>query len=171
MITVTVPYPGAAPEEVEEGVCMRIEEEVHAINGVKRVTSTAVEGMGAVTIQLDRDANSQKVLDDVKTRVNAISTFPELAEKPIIDEILMRSQVINVAISGDADEVVLKRLGEQVRDEISALPGVSQVALASSRAYEVSIEITESNLQRYGLSFDEVAQAVRSSSLDLSAGR
>ena len=170
MITVTVPYPGAAPEEVEEGVCMRIEEEVHAINGVKRVTSTAVEGMGAVTIQLDRDANSQKVLDDVKTRVNAISTFPELAEKPIIDEILMRSQVINVAISGDADEVVLKRLGEQVRDEISALPGVSQVALASSRAYEVSIEITESNLQRYGLSFDEVAQAVRSSSLDLSAG-
>ena len=170
MITVSVPYPGAAPEEVEEAICMRIEEEVHAIDGVKRVTSSAVEGAGAVTLELQRDAEADRVLDEVKTRVNAISTFPVLAEKPIIEEILMRTQVINVAISGQADEGVLKRLGEQVRDEISALEGVSQVVLASARPYEVSIEIPESTLQRYGLTFDDLALAVRSSSLDLSAG-
>lgn len=170
MITVSVPYPGAAPEEVEEAICVRIEEEVHAIDGVKRVTSSAIEGMGAVTIELQRDAVASRVLDDVKTRVNAINTFPELAERPIIEELLMRAQVINVAVSGQADEQVLKRLGEQVRDEISAIEGVSQVTLASARPYEVSIEISEANLQRYGLSFDDLAQAVRASSLDLSAG-
>jgi len=170
MITVTVPYPGAAPEEVEEGICKRIEEEVHALDGVKRVTSTATEGTGTVVVELQRDADANRVLDDVKTRVNAINTFPELAERPIIEELLMRAQVINVAISGQAEEGVLKRLGERVRDEISEIDGVSQVLLASARPYEVSIEIPEGALQRWGLDFDDLSRAVRASSLDLSAG-
>ena len=170
IISISVPYPGAAPEEVEEAICTRIEEEVHALDGVKKVTSRASEGVGTVSVQLQKGADLRRVLDDVKTRVNAISTFPELAEKPIIEEIVMRTQVINVAISGEASETVLKRLGEQVRDEISALEGISQVVLASSRPYEVSIEISEQNLQRYGLTFDDLAQAIRASSLDLSGG-
>ncbi len=127
LVTVTVPYPGAAPEEVEEAICVRIEEEVHAIEGVKRVTSTAVENVGTVAIELMRGSDSRSVLDDIKTHINAISTFPELAEKPIIGEVVMRSQVINVAISGDADELTLKRLGEKVRDELNRLPNISQV--------------------------------------------
>jgi multidrug efflux pump subunit AcrB len=170
MVTVTVPYPGAAPEEVEEAICVRIEEEVHALDGVKRVTSTATEGLGSVTVELQRDADARRVLDDIETRVNAIHTFPELAEKPVIEEIVMRTQVINVAISGQADEAVLKRLGEQVRDELSAIAGISQVTLASSRPYEVSIEVSEQTLQRHGLTFSDLAQAVRASSLDLSGG-
>ncbi|MFT7667995.1 MAG: multidrug efflux pump subunit AcrB [Planctomycetota bacterium] len=170
MISVTVPFPGAAPEEVEQAICIRIEEEVHAIDGVKRVTSTAVEGYGAVTIQLQRGAEASTVMDMVKTRVNAISTFPELAEQPIIEEILMRKQVINVAISGHTDEGSLKRIGEQVRDELSAIDGISQVSLVSARPYEISIEVSESTLRRYGMTFDDLANAVRSSSLDLSAG-
>jgi len=170
MITITVPYPGAAPEEIEEAICVRLEEEVHALDGVKKVTSTATEGVGAVTVEVQRGADARRVLDDVKTRVNAIHTFPELAEKPIIEEIVMRAQVVNIAISGEVSERVLKHLGEKVRDEIIALPGISQVQLASSRPYEISIEISESALQRYGLTFDDVAHAVRASSLDLSGG-
>ena len=170
MVTVTVPYPGAAPEEVEEAICVRIEEEVHALEGVKRVTSTATEGVGTVTVELQRGADPRRVLDDVKTRVNAIHTFPELAERPVIEEIVMRTQVINVAISGPAEEAVLKRLGEQVRDELSAVEGISQVTLASSRPYELSIEVSEDALRRHGLSISDLSRAVRTSSLDLSGG-
>jgi multidrug efflux pump subunit AcrB len=170
LVTVTVPYPGAAPEEVEEAICVRIEEEVHAIEGVKRVTSTAVENVGTVAIELMRGSDSRSVLDDIKTHINAISTFPELAEKPIIGEVVMRSQVINVAISGDADELTLKRLGEKVRDELNSLPNISQVELSSVRPYEISIEVSETALQRHGLTFDQVAKAVRQGSLDLSGG-
>ncbi len=170
LITVSVPYPGAAPEEVEEAICVRIEEEVHAIDGVKRITSSATEGLGVVTIEVLANGDASEVLDEVKTRVNAIATFPELAEKPIIQEILMRSQVINVAVSGDASEATLKHLGEKVRDELNALPEVSQVVLTGARPYEISIEVSEVELQRFGLSFELIAQAVRKSSLDLSGG-
>ena len=170
MITVTVAYPGAAPEEIEEAICVRIEEEVHALDGVKRVLSSATEGAGTVTVEVQQGADTRRVLDDVKTRVNAIHTFPELAERPVIEEIVMRTQVINVAISGAAEERTLKRLGERVRDEVNALEGISQVVLASTRPDEVSVEVSEGALQRYGLTFSDLANAVRSSSLDLSGG-
>ncbi|MCB9915254.1 MAG: efflux RND transporter permease subunit [Planctomycetes bacterium] len=170
MISVSVVYPGAAPEEVEEAICVRIEEEVHALDGVKRVTSTAGEGVGTVMVEVLEDADVRKVLDDVTTRVNSISTFPELAERPIVQELLMRSPVINVALSGDVEEHALKHLGERLRDDISALDGVSQVELTSTRPYEISIELSEEALRRHGLTFDAVAQAVRRGSLDLSGG-
>ncbi len=170
LVTVTVPYPGAAPEEVEAAICVRIEEEIHALDGVKRVTSTAVEGAGTVAIELMRDADARVVLDDIETHINAISTFPELSERPIIQEVVMRKQVINVAVSGDADEVTLKHIGERIRDDINGLPGISQVVLASARPYEISVEVSEEALQRLGLTFAEVARAVRGSSLDLSGG-
>jgi len=170
MISVSVAYPGAAPEEVEESICVRIEEEVHNLDGVKKVTSTASENAGTVTIEVLPGYDVRKVLDDVKTRVDAIETFPENAEKPVIQELLMRNQVIFVAISGEASETSLKRLGEKVRDEINTIEGISQVQLASARPYEISIEVSEDALRRYGLSFDDVALAVRRGSLDLSGG-
>ena len=169
-ISITVPYPGAAPEEVEEAICTRIEEEVHALDDVKRVTSVASEGVGTVLVELDRNAVASKVMDDVTTRVNAISTFPDLAEKPVIEELTMRQQVINVGISGQVAEHTLTNLGEEIRDEISELEGVSQVRLASSRPFEISIEISEEALQRFGLTFDDLARSVQLGSLDLSGG-
>jgi multidrug efflux pump subunit AcrB len=169
-ITITVPYPGAAPEEVEEAICSRVEEEIYSLDGVKKVTSSAMEGTGVISVQLKQNADSRRVLDDVKTRVNAINTFPELAEKPIIEEIVMRYQVINVAISGKASEQVLKSLGERVRDEIVNIEGISQVQLASTRPNEISIEISELDLQRYGLTFEDLSRAIQQSSLDLSGG-
>ncbi len=170
MITVTVPYLGAAPEEVEEAVCARIEERVADLETVKKVRSTAAEGVGTVTIELLEGVNTREALDDVKARVDAIDTFPDETEKPIIQEAIIRRQVMSIAISGDADERTLRRLGEQVRDEVSALPDITQVELAAARPYEISIEISEQALRRHGLTFDRVAQAVRRSSLDLPGG-
>ena len=170
LITVQVPYPGAAPEEVEEGICVRIEEDVHSIEGIKKITSTASEGRGTVTIEVLPGEDARRILDDVKTRVDAIEAFPEEAEKPIIQELLLRRQVITVAVSGDADETTLKRLAESVRDGLNGLEQISQVNLSGARAYEISIELSEESLRRYDLSFEDVAAAVRRSSLDLSGG-
>jgi len=170
MVTVQVPYPGAAPAEVEESICVRIEEEVHTIEGVKRVTSSASEGIGTVTLELLPEEDARRVLDDVKVRVDAIDSFPEEAEKPVVQELLMRAQVINLAVAGDIGEAALKRVAEGVRDALNRDPAISQVQLASARPYEISIEVSEEALRRHGLSFDDVANAVRRSSLDLSGG-
>lgn len=169
-ISITVEYPGAAPEEVEEGVCVRIEEAIYGLDGIKRVTSTALEGVGTTIVEVLGGHEPRKVLDDIKTRVDAIDTFPKDAEQPEIKELIIRNQVISVGIAGKAEEKSLKRIGEQLRDEISNLSGITQVELVSTRPYEISIEVSEAVLRRYGLTFDEVARAVRQSSLDLPGG-
>ena len=95
-ITISVPYLGAAPEEVEEAVCVRIEEQIQGINGIKKITSKASEGSGSITIELLEGADIRTVLDEVKARVDAIETFPEEIESPVIQEVLIRQQVINI---------------------------------------------------------------------------
>ena len=170
IVNVQVTYLGAAPEEVEEGVCIKIEEAIQGLDGIKKITSTAREGLGTVTVELELGAELGRVVDDIKARVDAIETFPEETEKPVVREVTNRRQVISVAIWGDADERTLRHLGDQVRDEINALPGITQVELANARPYEISIEISESNLRRHGLTFDYVAGAVRQASLDLPGG-
>ena len=169
-ISVSVPYPGATPSEVEESIATKIEEAVQGVDGIDRLTSSSNEGVGTVMIEVEDGADVRTVLDDVKTRVDAIDTFPEDAEKPVIQEVLIRRQVLNVAIAADADERSLRELGERVRDEITQLPSVSQADLVNVRPYEISIEVGERDLQRHGLTFDQVADAVRRSSLDLPGG-
>jgi multidrug efflux pump subunit AcrB len=170
LISISVAYPGAGPEEIEKGVVIRVEEAVQDIEGVKRVTSTSVENAGSVMIELETGVRAKEVIDHVKTRVDAIDTFPEHAEKPVIQEIEMRMHVVNVAVSGDADEGSLKRVAERVRDEIAALRDVSLVSIANARPYEVSIEVSEAALRRHGLTFDEVAAAIRRASVELPGG-
>lgn len=170
MIQVSVLYPGAAPEEVEEGICVRIEEALQGVEGIKRMRSTATESMGTVIVEVQPGYDTRELLDDVKNRVDAIDTFPEETEKPVIQESIVRYQVINVAVSGDADERTIKALTERVREELLDLPGISQVELANVRPYEISIEVSEQALRRYNLTFDEVVQAVRRSSFDLPGG-
>jgi multidrug efflux pump subunit AcrB len=170
IITVTVPYLGAAPEEVEAGVCVRIEEALQGLDGIKRVTSIAAEGTGTVLVEVELGADSRRVLDDVKSRVDAIDTLPEETEKPVVQELTNRQDVINLAVWGQADERTLKQLAQRVRDELAAQPGISQVEITNARPYEISIEVSESGLRRHGLSFDFVTRAVRRSSLDLPGG-
>jgi len=170
MISITVPYLGAAPEEVEEAVCIPIEEEVQSLEGIKRITSRASEGLGTVMLELEPSADMRTLLDDVKARIDAIETFPEETEKPVIQELLNRRQVVSVAVSGDTDEKTLKVLSERFRDEILLLPGITQATISSIRPYEISIEVSEQDLRRFDLTFDEVARAIRRSSLDLPGG-
>ncbi len=170
MIRITVEYLGAAPEETEEGVCIRIEEEIEGIDGIDKIRSSALEGACAVIVELLSGADQAQVLDDVKARVDAIDTFPDETEKPVISEVTLRRAVADVAISGDVDERALKALVERVRDEILALPGITQTEARLVRPFEISIEVSEESLRRHGLRFDDVVQAVRSSSLDLPGG-
>jgi multidrug efflux pump subunit AcrB len=171
LIKISVPYPGAAPEEVEEGVVVRVEEAIQAVDGIDDIRSTAAENVAAIIVEIMDGADLEKVMNDIKSKVDAIDTFPLEAEEPIIEEVIRRTQVIEVAVSGNADERTLKYLGERVRDDLSNLPEITQVQLVSARPYEISIEISEHNLRKYGLTFDEVATAVRRFSLDLPGGR
>ena len=116
------------------------------------------------------DAQLGRVLDDVKNQVDAITNFPGEIEEPIVSRLVLRKQVIYVSLSGEVGELPLKRLAEQVRDELTGLPEVTQVELEAVRPYEISVEVSEDTLRRYGLSFDQVADAIRTSSLDLPAG-
>jgi multidrug efflux pump subunit AcrB len=170
LIAVSVPYPGAAPEEVEEGIAVPIEEAIQGVEGIRKLTSSSAEGVGTVTVEVETGYDLRVVLDEVKNRVDALDTLPVEAEKPVIREVLIRRQVLTVAVSGEADEPTLKRLGERVRDDIAALPGITQVELVATRPYEISIEVSEDALRRYGMQFDDVARAVRQSSLDLPGG-
>ena len=151
MISVSVRYLGAAPEEVEEGVTIRVEEAIQDLEGIKQITSTSAEGVGTIMAELEQGTDSRELLDDIKARVDAIDTFPEETEKPVISELTNRRQVMDVAVSGDVDEVTLKAIGQRVRDELTTIQGISQVELVASRPYEVSIEVSEKALRRYGL--------------------
>ncbi|MDC3358523.1 efflux RND transporter permease subunit [Pseudomonadales bacterium] len=170
IINVTVAYLGAAPEEVEQGVCIRVEEELEGIDGIEKISSAAYEGACRVTIELFEDADSSLALDEVKSRIDAIITFPVETEKPVISLLSPVRPVMELSITGPNDEKMLKVLGQQVRDEIAALPGVTQVSLQNTRSYEISIEVSEASLQRNGLSFQQVAQIIRVRSLDLPGG-
>lgn len=170
VITIGVPYLGASPEQSEEAVCIRIEEQIDGIDGIERIRSTGAEGACAVTVELFDDADESAVLDEVKNRVDAIDTFPEETEKPVISTVTMKWPVMDLALTGSEDERTLKVFGQRVRDEIAALPGITQVVLSNTRPYEISIELSEESLRRHGLSFGQVANAVRQSSLDLPGG-
>ena len=170
MVTVTVPYRGASPAEVEEGVCLRVEEAIAAVDGIKRLYSTASEGAGMITLELEEYADPSEVLDDVKAEVDRIITFPVETEKAIISEIKTRYEVITLVLYGDVTEKALKELAENVRRDLTAMSNITQVYIAGIRSYEISIEISEENMRRYGLSFDKVARAVRGSSLDIPGG-
>ena len=169
-ISIQVPYLGAAPEEVESGVVVRIEEAVQNIDGVQQIVSTASEGSASVIVELEQGADAQRVLDEVTNNVQAITTFPVETEKPLIRELVTRNQVTDVAIAGAADVAALKSIAEIVRDGLVALPEVGQVEIVSVPPYEISIEVSEVALRRHRLTFDQVANAVRRSSLDLPGG-
>ena len=170
MIQVMVPYLGAAPEEVEEGVCIRIEEAIEGSEGIEHINSSASEGACMVTVQLFEFYDTNRALNDIKSKVDGINTFPAEIEKPVVSAMAMRGGVLDIAIHGDADESTLKHIGQELREDIAALDGVSQVELAYTRPYEISIEVSEQTLRRYGLTLSQVASAVSRSSLDMPGG-
>jgi len=170
MIIVSVPYPGADPEEVEEGISRKIEEAIEGVEGIKLYTTESRENQGSANIEVKEDYDVNAVLDDVRTKINAISTFPVDAEKPVIYELTLKDPVIMLYLSGNMSERRLKEWSEQLKDEIQQLPPVSQVGIFGTREYEIGIEVSEQRLREYGLSFDQVSDAVRRSNLNLAGG-
>ena len=170
-VVVTVPFPGATPAEVEEGVTRRVEEAVLGIDGVKRVNSTASENVGRVVVETNDFADLQLVKDDIESAVDRLSDFPpENAEKPVVVAPKPTGGVVTLAVVGDVGAMALRRAAEDIERDLLTQPGVSLVSLEGDRDLEISIEVSEATLRRYDLTFAEVAGAVRQSSLDLAGG-
>jgi multidrug efflux pump subunit AcrB len=192
-INVQTPYPNATPEEVEKGVCVPIEEAIQELDGIERLTSISYEGVGFVNIEVTAGKDVRKVLNDVKSRVDAIQNFAESVEKPIISDVLIKNQVMSLAVTADTDERTLRALADAVRDDLLAYGGkapenalerlkntltnlllgearITQITLAGVRDHEISIEVSENTLKEFGLTFSQVADAVRATSIDLPGG-
>lgn len=189
VVSVSVPYPGATPEEVEKGVCIPIEEAIRDVEGIDIMRSTAANSIGVVYVEVSGESNVRDVLDDIKTRIDSIENFAENTESPLYEEVLIKNQVLTVAISADTDERTLRGYAEKIRDGILTYKppkpsnwlnkitssfrgsgGVSQVELSGLRKYEISIELSEDTMRAYGITFAAVADAVRASSIDLPGG-
>ncbi len=169
-ISVSVSYPGATPSEIEEGIVQRIEEAVEAVEGVKKITSTAREGQGTVNVELESSADISTALDEVKSEVDQIQTFPAEADEPSIRELTNRQVVLRVAVFGDVGERSLKETAQALEDRIADLDEVSYVQTSSVRDYQIFIDVPQERLRALGLSLPQVSQIVAASSLDSSAG-
>lgn len=170
MITIQVPFPGAAPQEVEQGVIIRIEDALDNTQGIKNIRSTAREGLGSISIEVENDYDIQEVMDEVRMRVDSITSFPAQIEPPNVYRTRMQRQIIWVSVYGDLDERARKLLAKEVRDELRSQPGISQVTVVGARDYEIAIEISEHDLQRYNLTFNDITTAIRGTSLDVPGG-
>ncbi|MBU0718518.1 MAG: efflux RND transporter permease subunit, partial [Planctomycetes bacterium] len=170
-VLVTVPYPGANPEDVERGVCIKIEQAVEGLPGVREVVAFAKDDRGEVYIAFDpATVSTGELLRRVQDRVSAITSFPEETDKPVIAEVIFREPVINIGVHGSAPERTIKHVAEEIRRHLLANWTISQVQLSGVRDYEVSIRLKEETLKRYSLTLQQVIDAISQSSLDLPAG-
>lgn len=170
MINISMPYPGAAPAEVEQQIVVRIEEAIADLPGIYQITSQSLEGMGQVNVQVIEGHDLRELLNDIKGRIDAINTFPPSAERPVVSQLIFRETLMWVALYGDVDRRQLKDWAYQIRDEMSLLEGVSEVQINGVKSDEVSIGVSEQTLRRYNLSFAELAEAVRGRSVNVPAG-
>lgn len=169
-VSVTVPYPGASPEEVEQGIVLAVEEAVRGLDGVDEVRSTAREGGGVVTVEMLLGADRRKVYQEVQQEVERITTFPEESEKPQVVLVSRRREVITLALHGHETERVLRKVGEQVRDLLLQDEGITQVELSGIREPEVIVSVSRDTLRKYGLTLSGLADHIAGSSLELPGG-
>ncbi len=170
-LTVSVVYAGATPEEIASSVTSRAEQAVQGLQGIERVRSVAVEGMGTLTIELDDFADAQTVADEVRSAIDSLVSFPpEGAEDPQISVTSIASNVIRLTVTGSVGEVALRRAAEELERSLLLLDEVSSVTLQGARSYEISIEVSQASLSKYGLTIDKIANAIRGASVNLSGG-
>ena len=170
IVSITVPYPGAAPEEVESGIVELIEDRIQDVDGIKKMTATAGEGIGTLLVEVERGYDATEISDKIKVRVDTIDNLPEEAEEPTVEELLIRNEVISLAIYGNADVKTLKEIAEFIRDELNVRESITQVDIKGVAEFEISIDVSEISLREYGLTFDDIVQAIRSSSVDIPGG-
>jgi multidrug efflux pump subunit AcrB len=170
IIQITVPYPGATPVEVENGVVLKVEEAIKDIEAIERLESTSNESVASITAHIFEGYDVLAVMDEVKSSVDAIISFPEQAERPIVKRLEHQSHALNVQLYGDLDERSMKELAEQIKQELMLDENISSIKINGARDFEISIEIPEHVLLQYQLTLSEVAEAIRRSSLDLPGG-
>ena len=170
-ISYSAPYPGAAPQEVEEGITIKIEEALETVQGLKRVITYSNRNFSNGWFEVDLDYEPQIVLEEVKSAIDSIASFPDGMERIKIEREKFRQEVLYISLYGDLTHGELKELGRKVHDEIQQLPLVSISNLSSGLNYEISIDVSKDKLREYGLSFRDVAQAVKNSSRNMSAGQ
>ena len=169
-INIQIAYPGASPEEMEEGVTIKIEEALTSIAGIDEITSTSSENSALINVSTLENYDIDEVYIDVKNAIDGINSFPVSAEKPIIFKQKQRSTAQWLAMTGDVDLKTLDLLSEEIKDDLLATSVISQVNINGINPLEISIEVSEQDLARYGITFDEVASAVRQNNRDISAG-
>ncbi len=170
MVTVSVAYPGASPEEVEQGIILVIEEAVRGLDGIKELTATAAEGHGSVRIELLSDADQQKVYQEIKQEIDRIRTFPDDAEESQVSLLARRREVLNIQLYGNTTEAALREAVEQVRDRLLQDPGITQIDLSGARDLEIHIDVPQEKLRAYGLTLDGIGSAIASASTEIPGG-
>ena len=170
LIFINMSYPGASPEEVEQGIVLKIEEAINDLDGIKRVESDALDSHARVMVEPQEGIDMNALLGDIKNRIDAIQHFPANAEKAIISQPELQFPALQLQLSGELDERSMKTLAEDIRRDLLTLPEVSAAEVVGARDYEISIEISESLLREYHLTLSDVAEVIARSSLDLPAG-
>ncbi len=170
-IIVAVPYPGATPDEVEESILLPIEDSVSGITGIKTITGTARENMGSLRIELENDADKDDVYDDVKSAVERLTTLPEEAEDPQIQQPRIRHEVLNLTIFGDAPARSMIEQAQMVRDSLLTHPDITQVDVEQPRGFEMTLEISSKALQQHALTLNQVSRIISQATLDLPGGK
>jgi multidrug efflux pump subunit AcrB len=170
IVNISMSYPGASPEEVEQGIILAMEEEIRSLENIERVTSTANEGSASVRVELLSGVNPDKSLQEIKNGIDRITSFPDDVERPIVSLVSRRREVLRLALYGDLDEYSLFGLAETVREDLIRLPQINQVELGGTRAPELAIEVPQHVLRAHNLTLEEVADTVRKAAVDIPAG-
>ncbi len=169
-VTVTVAYPGASPEEVEQGIVLVIEEAVRSLEGIKELTATAAEGRATVNIELLADSDQQKSYQEIKQEIDRIRTFPEDAEEPQVSLLTRRREVLNIQLYGNTSEAALREAAEQVRDRLLQDPGITQIDFSGARALEIHVDVPQEKLRAYNLTLDEIGRIIDAASTEIPGG-
>ena len=170
IVNITVPYPGASPEEVERGIILAVEEAIQSLEGIKEMSASAKEGVGTLRVEILEGENIQRLAQEIQNEVDRISSFPEEAEDPVVVIAQRRRYVVSLALHGDQSEWILREEAEDIRDRLLQDPEISQVELEGVRNYEISIELSQETLRTYNLTLEEVARRIGRASVELPGG-
>ncbi|MCK4742283.1 MAG: efflux RND transporter permease subunit [Sulfuriflexus sp.] len=169
-VKVTVPYPGASPSEVEEGICNRLEDITDGISFMEEQRCEARDNIGILTLDMQEEGNIQQFLNDVNAAVDSVTDFPDNAEEPIVEELGRTKPVVSVAINAQLTQPELKALAEYYRDRLLALPEVPIVTISGFSTHQLSVLIKPESLRQYQLSIEDIANRIKSQSMDMPAG-
>ena len=169
-VVVQVPYPGASPAEVEQGIVLAVEEAIGGVDGVKRINATASENVATIIAELFTGEDADKRLADIKNAVDRITTLPRDAERPVVRLLDNQREVLSLLLAGPGDERAILELAEQLRDELKQMDGVAKVELKGTRPLEIGVEVPQAVLRKHGLTLEAVAGAIAQSALELPGG-